>query len=664
MLRGTSLLANVILTAFFCLATVISVYPQDRALPNDLRKSFRKFNLIDANAAAALRSENPEKRILLPTSSETFEIKLTPRDLRSARYRAEVTEESGSRPLPMVGEVATFKGAVAGKPDSAARINLVGEAIEGYFSAGSDRYFVEPARRYSEKAAAGDLVVYLPEDALHQQTFTCEQHLNDKIKRGKDMVGLSTTNELTALRVIEIATEADFEFFSAFPDAVATNEEILGSLNMVEGVYEQELGLTFAVVFQHVWSTDDPYDAFDAPGVVLNFQNNWNATRTNVARDIAHIWSAKSYASSQGWAWINVICNNPAQAYGLTGKIPWAPIKYVITAHELGHNLGADHADAAQSCGNTVMNTVLSVNTPFTFCSASRDSIIGQLGGRSCLTEQTTAKTFCDFDGDRKADVSVFRPSNGVWYINTSGNSGFSAFAFGQNGDIPVAEDYDGDGKTDAAVYRGGVWYRLKSSNGTFDIFGFGLPTDLPRPADFDGDGKADSAIFRPSDGSWHILNSGNGSYGGAVFGANGDRPVPADFDGDGKADINVYRPSNGVWYRLNSGNGSFYAAQFGIAEDKPQVGDFDGDGKADLTVFRPSNGVWYVAKSSGGFYIAAFGFGSDIPVPSDYDGDGRADLAVYRSNQGMWYMLNSSSSGGYSANLFGNSTDFPAPAR
>src|SRR6185369_4725675 len=63
------------------------------------------------------------------------------------------------------------------------------------------------------------------------------------------------------------------------------------------------------------------------------------------------------------------------------------------------------------------------------------------------------------------ADLAVWRPSEGDWYVLKAGQGIIQQL--GQDGDIPVAGDYDGDGKADLAVYRpsSGVWFIERSSD-------------------------------------------------------------------------------------------------------------------------------------------------------------------------------------------------------
>ena len=147
-----------------------------------------------------------------------------------------------------------------------------------------------------------------------------------------------------------------------------------------------------------------------------------------------------------------------------------------------------------------------------------------------------------DYDADGKCDYAVFR--KGKWYaiLSSENNQIAGSVAWGSKGDIPVPGYYVnlhgvGDNVIDFAVYRPksngkSLWaIRLSNLGGlTSRSIEWGTKGDIPAPADYDGDGKTDIAVFKPSKGRFDVLLSSSnytsaGSY-AQQLGARNDIPI------------------------------------------------------------------------------------------------------------------------------------------
>lgn len=260
----------------------------------------------------------------------------------------------------------------------------------------------------------------------------------------------------------------------------------------------------------------------------------------------------------------------------------------------------------------------------------------------------------CDFDGDRKGDLSVWDKKNKTLYYQLSGDGKFYKKRFFEDTELTydtVFADYDGDGKTDLSFFQPetGEWITLYSTkNGAIQKIYFGSIGDIPVPVNFNGDTAFEEGLWRPNAGAWLVSDiDDKGNKQGKIIleGNYQDAPIAADYDGDRKSDLSVWRPDDGNWHIVKSKDKYDFNTSDHISHGKEWdiivPNDYDVDGKSDLAFWRPENQTWFIKYSgSKTSYKVQFGKKGDIPLSLDLNSDGTPELITWNMKLKTWSVL------------------------
>ena len=416
---------------------------EQQALSEKLTK-YTMIEVVAGDLKVHLRRYSKNAQLGFPTmDGAPLDIVLEEYEIRGVNYMSVQTSQSGQVDMPL-SDCPTYRGTVNGMDSSFVRMTVTDETVQGVIYTKQYGYLsVEPLSAFTSSGKANQYVLYNLKDVKESVGTCVTDALNDAIEKSSGKNSSSARIAVpTTCRIIELATEADFEYAQTFGGN--PNANILGIINTVDGVYQNDLNIRIIVVFQHFWNTAaDPYGAatIGTGGLLTEFGNHWNANFQNVQRDLAHLFTGRTFSGILGVAWNNSVCNNPGQSYSITVE---DNNSFYTTAHEIGHNLGAGHETSnCTGPGRTVM--CQGGNIPnVTFSQNSRNQINNNLSNNgSCLQDYTNISItgpdlFCS-SGTYTASVPGNPPitwasSPGIMLSTTTGNSTTATYnASGQN---------------------------------------------------------------------------------------------------------------------------------------------------------------------------------------------------------------------------------------
>ena len=269
--------------------------------------------------------------------------------------------------------------------------------------------------------------------------------------------------------------------------------------------------------------------------------------------------------------------------------------------------------------------------------------------GSNCAVARPVAN---DYDGDGKSDLAwrnVQTGANTVWKAASNANQLDVVDVTNLAWKIVGQGDFDGDRKADL-VWRNSqngantLWRSANQATQT-PLVGVNNPAwAIVGVGDFNRDGKSDLA-WRNGDGRnvvWYSGNAATQQVLATVTSASWRIVGVGDFDADGTSDLlwrNGTTGANSIWRSANNATQVPITGVFNPAWRIQGVGDFDGDGKSDVfwrNVENGNNTIWRSGSSAQ--QVATMGVTSQlwrVVAVGDYDGDGKSDLAWRNAGNG-----------------------------
>jgi len=305
---------------------------------------------------------------------------------------------SVARQNPLLDGVDIYRGELAGRPGSWARIVVSDGMPRGLFWDGNEMYAIE-APGDSIVQSNGSVIYRLADAQIAPGSMSCGS-ASMAMTGSAAMDGLldelgAISQAPGAISELEMGAIGDFEFTNSKGGDANAVTAITTRLNNVDGIFSQYVGVQISVTTIETFSApNDPFTDERDPSSLLDELSDYrSATPAQYSNGLTHLYTGRDLlGTTVGIAWGgdsgSAFCSNFFGA-GLSEGNGSSTFDSLVAAHEIGHNFGAPHdGESGSSCesetGSFIMAPQLNNSQQFSSCSIARMS--AEVAGASCIS--------------------------------------------------------------------------------------------------------------------------------------------------------------------------------------------------------------------------------------------------------------------------------------
>lgn len=330
-------------------------------------------------------------RISLSLGTQTEHLLLTPSQVFSELV---VTDSAGNvlNNRTALAQRNQYEGIVENVPGSWVRLTVEDDSVSGIIDTGQNRLYIDASEVVTRPQALLREAMQLTRTIDHS-VYPPAEESSRADRQIQEVVEVEvTTGFLNKPGVISRVIRAAIVVDNLYDEAVGGRgfSQAISTINSVDGLYREHFGLALKVDRAIVLTDDEtlPLGSVSLDENLAMFRDyRMNASELSNDLGIVHLFTGATTTNSAsvGLAYIGSACRS--DGYDVSMSLPFR-YPTLLAAHEIGHNLGAQHDNETEICGfeeNLLMHSDISNNTTEEFSSCSRQAINTRLEQNTCF---------------------------------------------------------------------------------------------------------------------------------------------------------------------------------------------------------------------------------------------------------------------------------------